>query len=136
MTWANAYLGIPWRAHGASRDGADCWGLVRLVYRERLGLELPNYSASYVTAEERCEIQATIAGERGAGAWREVDAERAFDVALFRIMGHVSHVAIVVGDGLALHAERGADSGLIRYREGRWASRLCGFQRHKEAAAS
>jgi cell wall-associated NlpC family hydrolase len=37
----NRWIGIPFQWGGASFDGADCAGLVRLYYREKLGVELP-----------------------------------------------------------------------------------------------
>ena len=40
-TWWNKYVGIPYAPGMSSRDGCDCWGLVRLVYREEFGTLLP-----------------------------------------------------------------------------------------------
>ena len=41
MTDAGAYLGIPYADYGDSRDGASCWGLVRLALREMHGRDIP-----------------------------------------------------------------------------------------------
>src|SRR5512134_1374594 len=46
-SWAGAYVGIPYLDHGAARSGCDCWGLVRLIYRERTRIELPSYAGDY-----------------------------------------------------------------------------------------
>lgn len=35
------YMSIPYRKSGRGRDGADCYGFVRIVIREELGIDLP-----------------------------------------------------------------------------------------------
>lgn len=40
--WATKYVGLPYCLGGRERDGVDCWGLVRLVYREERGVLLPD----------------------------------------------------------------------------------------------
>lgn len=44
---AGTYVGIPYADHRSDRSGCDCWGLVRLVYRERAGVVLPAYAGDY-----------------------------------------------------------------------------------------
>lgn len=39
--WARAYVTKRWTADGNGPDSFSCWGLVRAVYRARLGIELP-----------------------------------------------------------------------------------------------
>ncbi|CAN2532525.1 hypothetical+protein [Methylocapsa aurea] len=128
--WSNDYVGLPWRARGRDRAGLDCWGLVRLVYWERVGLSLPAYSESYATAEERAEISSVISGERASGDWREVDEPLVYDVALFRIGGLESHVGVIVGPGLMLHVTEGHDSEIVRIFAPQWAPRLSRVMRH------
>lgn len=137
--WSDAYIGIPFAPRGATRAGADCWGLARLVFSERLGVDLPSYAEAYVTAEECAEIAVIVAGARDAGPWTGIPAglERAFDIALFRdVQRLASHVAVVARPGLALHVTRDQGSGLIRYRDGFWKHRLIGFQRHSALAGT
>ena len=45
--WVRTYLGIPFLAHGRSMDGCDCWGLVTLIHRDVLGIDLPDYHECY-----------------------------------------------------------------------------------------
>jgi len=131
--WTDAYIGIPYAPQGSTIASADCWGLVRLVYRECLGLALPSYAEAYVTAEETAEIAALIAGARDVGPWAPVEPglEGVYDVALFRGASRLaSHVGIVTTPGTVLHQMLGGRSALTSYREGHWKHRLIGFQRH------
>ena len=47
--WSRKYLEIPWKEKGRDFDGADCWGQLRLVYRQELLIELPDYTEEYVS---------------------------------------------------------------------------------------
>ena len=43
MHWTARYINIPYINKGREFSGADCWGLVRLVYKNELGIDLPTY---------------------------------------------------------------------------------------------
>jgi len=136
MHWSESYVGLPWRAAGRDRSGVDCWGLTRLVYQEVAGVTLDSLDGVYVTADEREVIAAIVAGEMRAGQWRPVprDAGQELDVLVFRCLGLESHVGIVVGRGLMLHATMGQQSMVDRYVGGRWIPRLTGIWRHNKLA--
>jgi cell wall-associated NlpC family hydrolase len=133
--WSNDYVGIPFVARGADRSGVDCYGLVRLVFLERLGVDLPSFAESYVTTRESADIAALLSDARQSPEWEPVQAgaEREFDVALCRIGDFASHVAIVIGGGRMLHADHKSGVGTIRYRDGIWSRRVVAFARHVEA---
>lgn len=37
------YVGIPWKHLGRTWEGIDCYGLAQLIYKEELGITLPDY---------------------------------------------------------------------------------------------
>lgn len=117
MLNAESYVGLPWGAGGSDRDGVDCWGLLRLVYRETYGIDLPAY-----TIGEQIDISEAVTG----GGWRQVEEPKTGDCALFRRLGGNLHVGIVIPQGL-LHIEDGQQSVVIRGAPR--ASKLIGYFR-------
>jgi cell wall-associated NlpC family hydrolase len=134
--WSEPFVGIPWVPTGRDLKGCDCYGLVRLVYRNILLIELDPLDGCYSTAEEREDIAAIIVGARDNGPWRpvEIGQESDFDVLVFHWLGFQSHVGLVAGRGLMLHAMADQPSGIVRYAEGRWRPRLAGIYRHRMRA--
>lgn len=124
------YVGIPYLDRGRGFCGLDCYGLLCLVYRELLGIELPAFDRHYVTTADRRAIAELIADN--LSAWREIPAgqEQAFDGVLMRELQYPRHIGVVVQPGQLLHAERGETSRIERYRSGsRLFHRLVGFYR-------
>lgn len=135
MTWSNRYIGIPYCEFGRTRAGADCWGLTCIIYREELGVTLPDYLGTYSSADEHAEISALIAGEEASPLWIPVSGEAiAFDVAVFRRGRLSSHVGIVVRHGLMIHMQDEDCAKLADYRTGAWGNRLQGHYRHVSRA--
>lgn len=127
------FVGIPYLDRGRSLVGCDCWGLLREVYRELRGIDLPSYSDRYVTAADRRALSALIADE--LEPWDEVvrGQERAFDGVLMREAGVVQHIGVVTAPGQVLHVERGETSRIERYRTGPLSHRVVGFYRFRAA---
>jgi cell wall-associated NlpC family hydrolase len=84
------YLGVPYRWGGTSPvTGMDCSGLVQLVFRNAVGIDLPR------TALEQ-------AGQGNRVGVREL---KPGDLIFFNTIGeNISHVGIYVGNGKFLHA--------------------------------
>lgn len=126
--WAEAYVGIPYRFGGSSRDGADCWGLARLALRERFGVDLPEVPHA---EGGPAHLGAVAAAALPMIATARVEAPLAGDLVLLRVFGHPCHVGLVVDEegGYMLHTLGQHDSALERYTSARWAPRLEGFYR-------
>lgn len=126
--WSADYIGIPWVARGRDETGLDCYGLVRLVYANRLGRELPEYDG-YVTARERREVGALISGAIAHDDWRRVERPVPLDVAVFRTGGLATHLGVMIDARRMLHVSDGRDAEISRIDAGQWATRLIGVYR-------
>lgn len=142
LGWAAPFVGLPYRDHGRDFDGCDCWGLVRLVYRDQAGIELPSYDEAYASIAERREIAAIVAEEEASPTWtlitwdwRSAEAAR-LDIAVFVDGAYGRHVGIVLKPGLMLHLARRDCSKIESYRDTRWADRLTGIHRHASQCAA
>ena len=129
MNWAAPFVGIPDLSKGRSHAGADCWGLAMLVYREVKGLELPDYAAEYLSDRDHAEIGAIARREKAAARWRLVAEVKEFDLLLFVVARHDSHVGIHVGPGQMLHVLKDDHAKIGRYDAAPWAGRLVGAYR-------
>lgn len=129
--WWNDYVGIPYAPKGRNRDGADCWGLVRLVYKDQFAIELPALNEDY-EADEVLQIRDLIAIQREG--WERVHQPKPGDVVLFRMFGHLGHVGVAAAPGTFLHARDGYSATVERLDAGQWKHRVEGFYRYREKA--
>lgn len=118
---------------GQQYELRGCWELLRRVYLQELGIELPTY-AEQAPDMDRVKLGALIEDERTA--WLEIPKgqERATDAVLFNVMGHASHIGVVIGGGRFLHARPGANACIESYLGPLWGRRVHGFYRHRSAA--
>ena len=133
MSWTNRFVGIPWKDKGRDRDGVDCWGLFRLVYKEHLDIDLPSYLESYVDPKDTAELGPLITDEVAAD-WLRINVPRAGDGMLFNVKGEPAHTAVYVRDDLMLHVRRGAGSCVERYDSPIWKPRFIGYYCHPSRA--
>jgi lipoprotein Spr len=124
----NRYIGIPFRPRGRDWQGADCWGLHRLVVKEELGIELPEYT-TYLGCQGP---EATRTIMKAIPDWIVVPPrqEKMFDLVLLRKRNLPSHVGTVIGKGWMLHTMEGVAACTQEYNGLVWANRVVGFLRH------
>jgi len=109
LAWINDYVGVPYRVNGRDRNGWDCWGLVLAVYRDQLGLELPDWRRGEpfgLAAQVRAFRQAFRDAQ---GLALELEAPAPFAIVLVAREPAPHHVGVVAGAGV-LHCAA-ADAG-------------------------
>lgn len=128
--WVGPYLEIPFAERGRTREGLDCYGLVRLIYHDQRNIELPSYTESYTTTTDREEITAIYRGAVSSH-WREVPVAQAatFDVTIIRMLGDPIHFGLVLDPPWFLHIRKGIWSSIERWDSLIWKRRLVGVAR-------
>jgi len=129
--WWQRYLDgpVPYKSKGRDMSGCDCWGLLRLVYRDVLGIELPSYVEEYERADDRAGAAQAISLH--IHEWDVVSPSRAKegDAVAMTIGGHVCHVGVVTVPGRMLHITRGINASHESYKSICWAKRVEGIYR-------
>jgi cell wall-associated NlpC family hydrolase len=122
MSWTNDYIGLPYRLHGRDREGLDCWGMVREVYRDRLDVELPSLAEQYENQIDAEGFANAMVLE--SPAWEAVTTPQELDVVWCRIAGMECHTGIVLHGGRMLHAMQGNDSHIVDLNSMAWNRRV------------
>jgi len=132
MNWSDRYVGLPAAKLGRDRQGVDCWGLLRLVYREELQIDLPSYAGDYTDPAERDEVSRLINAAEARGSWQPAHVIRRFDALVFGAGQYRTHIGVAVDRRRMLHVQ-GRDAAKIeRFDQGRWQHRFKGAFRHVE----
>jgi cell wall-associated NlpC family hydrolase len=136
--WIGAYMGIPFLEGGRTRQGADCYGLARLVLAERFGIVLPIDPAGARLRGMDRAAKDGLAGRIVAarGAWCDVPrgAVKPGHGILLRVEGRPFHVGLVVNDRAFLHTEPHAGAQIEGWDTPRWADRVLGFYEYRGSA--
>lgn len=130
LMWSNKYISIPFADHGRSKQGADCWGLARIIYKEELGIDLPTL-LDYENIKDGKSIAQLY--EKEHIDWQEVKIgdEQPYDILVFKILGFPTHIGIVIDKGVMIHCEYGIGTHVSEYyKDFSWNKRLVGVYRY------
>lgn len=103
--WSQKYIGIPYVSNGTSFDGVDCGGLVLLVYKEEIGLDLTKIERDYKTLD-KAESDKGIRSFLSKYA-KKIDSPKDMCCVLFKWTGYENHIGLYVDGGLILHSKAG-----------------------------
>ena len=99
------FIGIPFKDRGANLRECDCFGLVRLFYKDLLKIEIPDPLVTIFTSNGITDKYL----EETAKNWDTVNELKKFDVIAMandpNMPEVVQHFGIYIGDGKMLHTE-------------------------------
>jgi cell wall-associated NlpC family hydrolase len=113
--WVKKYIGIPFVSNGRTKEGCDCYGLVRLVLENEYGVRLPELSGDYNDALNLAETAKLFADKRPVLAAEKLPGPRERAVVIITGNGRPCHIGIAAGGGYILHT--GVKTGSVCQRE-------------------
>ena len=135
--WANAYVGKPYVSNGRDIDGFDCWGLVCLIYRDHLGVDLPSYGA--IDAADLLRVAKEMEMGPYFGCWEPLDKPEPFCVVSMygraERSRRVVHVGVMVDEATLIHAQQKTHCAIERIDSPIIRNRVAGFWRYRNADA-
>jgi sulfur carrier protein ThiS len=126
--WWNDYITIPYKKMGRDIDGLDCWGLVRLIYKDQFNIDLPSYANEYNADDNHNTLAELIAISKEN--WSKTEHPMIGDVLLLRAEGSLSHVGVVISPTHFIHVIEDINVAIERYDQGKWKNRLEGAYRY------
>ena len=133
MTWLNRYVGLPFASRGRTVEGVDCWGLVRLIYAQELGTELPSYGE--ISAHDLVRVSREISEGKDGEIWGDVGKGdlKAFDVVVMRYHGlrRIGHVGVAVNASTLIHVEEASAAVVVPLAHFTIRERIACFRRHR-----
>lgn len=122
------YIGLPYLLNGETREGVDCYGLIKLYYQEVLGVALP--SRVNHDLKQRQAIAENYRAELHELTFK-VSSPKEHDLVLLRVENVPMHIGLIIRQNTMLHILNGGTSCIERLDRPRWKSRIQGYYRLK-----
>lgn len=124
------YIGIPFKPNGRDHNGVDCWGLVCLIYQDKLGVRLPSYDDIYTANSISVlrRVARTMASERYT--WVRVERPMPYDIVLLRSGEYLWHVGLIIDKRRMIHALDGDAVCIEEYTSLYWKDRIVEFRHY------
>lgn len=133
------YIGIPYKHYGRTVKGVDCYGLVVLIYKDHLGIDLPD-PTTYESWRQADEYLTAFYKENpNVVSWYHklwvpaTEPYLVYDVVLLKLFPEVdapTHAGLYVGDGKFIHSME--ELPVAIHRLNNWKRGVYGIYRYKE----
>lgn len=123
-------MNVPFVEKGRDENGCDCWGLVRLIYKNELGIDLPDYLDAYEDTLDKHGVSKTLEEERDE-YWAHPDKPEMFDVIILNMRGLPMHMGVVTKPNHMIHCVKGMNTVHEHFGTARWKHKVMGYGRWK-----
>ena len=121
-------IGTPFANRGRDKNGYDCYGLVKEVYR-RYGYDIPEYDLQY-NYDDMNRVDELISGNIKNYPWKEIAEPKAPCLIALRFgcpEGTVNHTGVYIGGGRFIHAREKVGVCIDRLFSPAWRRVIVGF---------
>jgi cell wall-associated NlpC family hydrolase len=124
------YVGISYKHQGRDMNGIDCWGLIKLIYKDMLGIEIWDIGENY-TEDWSWEGKNHFI-ENYQKQWERVSEPRIFDGILINNgKGIANHAGVMLENGRFIHCIK-AGVVISKITDRNWRNRIAGYFRYKK----
>jgi cell wall-associated NlpC family hydrolase len=124
------YLDIPFVDGGRSKEGCDCWGLIMILYRDLLKIELPDFP---ISSENCSQVHDAMVGSIRAGQWIRTEEPSYGDIIAMalspRNLTAINHVGMFICNNKFIHSIQNQRSAICSLDSIYWKNRIKGFYR-------
>lgn len=132
MNWTDDYINLKFKPDGRDRNGVDCYGLLYLVYKEQLNIELEKYEGIFIDESISCLKKVAKVMKEEREKWVLVNSPKLYDMIMLRTGLYTWHVGLVLDKRYMLHIMRGIESCIEDYTSILWKNRVDEIRRHSE----
>lgn len=131
VNWWDSYVGLPFKRDGRDRTGIDCYGLIYLIYKEQLEIDLNPFSGIFVDQSPETMLKVAKLMNEDRENWDRPNNIREFDMLQLRTGRHAFHVGIAINEHQMMHVEEGIDVVIENILSPLWRNRIEWIYRHK-----
>lgn len=129
VTWWARYIGLPFADGGRGPHAFDCWGLVRQIYADQLGVDLPSYGE--ISAKDLARVARAMESGDSIDLWQPCEPEPLAVVGMRSGRGgrRVVHVGVMLDRLRMIHVEEAAATAIVPINHFSVAGRIICFRR-------